>query len=394
MAVATLFRRFFQVSFFEVSIWCAAAILPAAPARAITIASGNVQTMDVVDTNPSDSSYLTTDGASMSGVVMIYVAGMGSCTGALLGDGTSILTAGHCVDHGTVAAPSAITIYFEGPGGLNLSNPYTATSIAVDPGFNGNSYNTSGFTGGQDLAVIQLNALAPASATEYQLDMEPATLGANTVLDGFGYCGTGMTGYETSGCTDVLRAGENDFGTTANLLSSATGDPFIENGSSNELIGQFYDSSDPSTNALRCSTSNTTGCTSSPYSPSDEVDISPGDSGGPALQDVGGTWEIVGVNDIIDCVNLINGDCAVPPSEYSSTNNSSFGQLFGDTSVVGIGNENLNFIETQIAPEPGTISLMLGALLASLLLRMRRSEAAPAEIPARQRRMRWRQYRG
>jgi hypothetical protein len=384
-----LSRGLFQVSFFQVSLWCAAAVLLAAPAQAITIGSGNVQTMDVVDTNPSDSSYLTTDGASMSGVVMIFIAGIGTCTGALLGDGTSILTAGHCVDQGTVVAPSAITIYFEGPGGLNVSNPYTATSIAVDPGFNGSNYETSGYTGGQDLAVIQLNALAPASATEYQLDMEPATLGANTVLDGFGACGTGMTGYETSGCAGgTLRAGENDFGTTANLLSSATGDPFIQNGSSNELIGQFYDSSDPSTNALRCSTSNTTGCTSSPYSPSDEVDIAPGDSGGPALQDVNGTWEIVGVNDIIDCANLFNGDCAMPPSEYFSTDNSSFGQLFGDTSVVGIDNENLNFIEAQTAPEPGTLSLMLGALLASLWLRMRRSEMAPAEIPARQGRIR------
>jgi hypothetical protein len=118
------------------------------------------------------------------------------------------------------------------------------------------------------------------------------------------------------------------------------------------------------------------------------VDIAPGDSGGPALQDVNGTWEIVGVNDILDCVNSFNGDCRMPPSEYSSTSNSSFGQLFGDTSVVGIDDENLNFIEAQIAPEPGTLSLMLGALLASLLLRMRRSQAAPAEIPARQRRTR------
>jgi hypothetical protein len=173
-----------------------------------------------------------------------------------------------------------------------------------------------------------------------------------------------------------------------------TQDPFLENGSSNELIGQFYDSSDMSTNALHCKSTNTTGCTSSPYSPSDEVDISPGDSGGPAFQIVNGTPEIVGVNDIIDCVNLITGDCSMPPSEYSSTTNSSFGQLFGDTSVVGIDNENLNFIEAQIAPEPGTLSLMLGALLASLLLRMRRSEAAPAGIPARQRLTRRRQDRG
>jgi hypothetical protein len=38
----------------------------------------------------------------------------------------------------------------------------------------------------------------------------------------------------------------------------------------------------------------------------------------------------------------------------------------------------LNFIDAQIAPEPGTLSLMLGALLASLWLRMRRMESTPA----------------
>jgi hypothetical protein len=70
--------------------------------------------------------------------------------------------------------------------------------------------------------------------------------------------------------------------------------------------------------------------------------------------------------------------CNTPPSEYSTTIDSSFGQLYAATSVLGYRDENLNFIDAQIAPEPGTLSLMLGALLASLWLRMRRMESTPA----------------
>ena len=394
MAVAVISQRLFRVL-----IWFAAVVLPATPGWAITIAGGDPGTTDVVDTNSSDPNYLMADGVSMSGVVVIYIAGFGGCTGALLGDGTSILTAGHCVlpTNGVPVPPSAITIYFQGPGGLNVSNPYTATSIAVDPGFNGNN-NTSG----QDLAVIQLNALAPASATEYQLDMEPAALGTNTVLDGYGIGGTGVSGDCPTQTVDsnnqpippcpvaypfgTLRAGENDFGVLGNQDGLGW--------SSNLLVGQFYDSGDSATNALNCLSSNIFGCTSNPYSPSDEVDLSFGDSGGPAFQMVDGVPEIVGVNDLIGCEGTAT-ICNTPPSEYSTTIDSSFGQLYAATSVLGYRDENLNFIEAQIAPEPSTLSLMLGALLASLLLRMRwlrmrRMESTPAEISPRQRRaLRW-----
>ena len=157
--------------------------------------------------------------------------------------------------------------------------------------------------------MITLNALAPASATAYQLDMEPATLGFAEVLDGYGFSGTGVDGY--SGSLGSLQAGENEFLETGNQYQSGW--------SSNLLIGQFYDSTDTATNALNCSTKNHSGCKFSPFSASDEVDISPGDSGGPAFEDVGGTYEIVGVNDFDACITSNGTTCNMPPAEWSQT---------------------------------------------------------------------------
>ena len=104
---------------------------------------------------------------------------------------------------------------------------------------------------------------------------------------------------------------------------------------------------------------------SNPYtSRFDEVDIAPGDSGGPSFYD----GEIVGVHDLDVCfVNTQNSSiCATPPS-LSTSNNSYFGEMYADTSVY----PNLNWIQAQEAPEPRTLSLMLGALVASLMLRAR-----------------------
>ncbi len=323
--------------------YLAVAALLAPSAGAITITPGD----STATINTSDPTFLGADqssAANLSGVVEIFIAGIGGCSGALLADGSSILTAGHCVDSGTPVSASAITIYFPGD-----ATPYTALSVAVDPGFNG-----SNSTDGEDLAVIQLTQPAPSTAIGYQLDLASATLGSPDVLDGYGLSGTGVTG--DTGGFGTLQAGENEFDTTGTTLGL----------SSNLLVGQFYDSTDTFTNALNCPSIY---CKYSPFSAVDEVDISPGDSGGPAFQDVNGTFQIVGVNDLSLCLG--SGGCTIPPSEYSSTLNSSFGQLFADTSVLGTDDENLDFIEDQIAPEPGTLCLMAGALLAALLLRRR-----------------------
>src|SRR5208283_6194790 len=94
-----------------------------------------------------------------------------------------------------------------------------------------------------------------------------------------------------------------------------------------------------------------------PYSSTDEVDIAPGDSGGPTFYD----GEIIGVHDIGICQGT--SSCNTPPS-VGATLDSFFGEMYGDTSVAA----NATWIDQQEVPEPVTSGLLgLGlAVLAAL----------------------------
>jgi hypothetical protein len=249
-----------------------------------------------------------------------------------------VLTAGHCVGpafgagfynspHVTFLPP---TNTGGNSGGLNVQN---ISSIAVDPSWTGDS------TLGNDLAVIHLSQAAPSYATRYSLYTGltlPTT--SPVLLAGFGLTGTGATG--GVGNFGYLEAGTNEYATT--------GVNPLFGWSSNLLIGQFYDVHDPSTNALNLL---------NPYHSIDEVIIAHGDSGGPTFYN----GQIIGVHDLGICLSAQNSNiCSVPPS-VSTDLNSYYGQLWADVSVTG----NAAFIDSQLAPEPGSaVLLMLGLSLA------------------------------
>jgi hypothetical protein len=168
------------------------------------------------------------------------------------------------------------------------------------------------------------------------------------VIAGYGYGGTGDTGANSSAYPfGTLRAGENEY--------EGNGQQYFD-WSSSLLIGQFYESGVPSTNALSVT---------NPYSSTDEVDIAHGDSGGPTFSN----GEIIGVHDLVICSTTKSdpNDCAVPPS-VNSANNSYFGEMFADTSVA----DNLAFIEGAEAPEPGTGALLFCAMASAAWLRLRK----------------------
>ncbi len=98
-----------------------------------------------------------------------------------------------------------------------------------------------------------------------------------------------------------------------------------------------------------------------PYSGYDEVDISHGDSGGPSFYD----GELIGVHDLGICFG--SSSCDEPPA-VNASNNSFFGDLFGDVSVPA----NATWIQAQeTTPEP--LSFLLVALgLGGLAWRRRR----------------------
>ena len=304
-----------------------------APAHAIVVAGTDPNAQRVVGSNDIFQNF------DLSGVVMV-ITNHGSCTGALLSDGVSILTAGHC------AAPAFGQPLYTGPdikfmGPLN-NGPGTGgyidaavAAVLVNPGWDGD------LTHGGDLAIMQLAAPAPGFASRYSLYTGLPTFPTNALLiAGFGYGGTGTTGADSINfpIDGSLRAGNNIY----------AGDGTIRGYSPNVFLGQFYDATHPSSNALGLV---------SPYSSSMEVDIAPGDSGGPTFYN----GQIVGVHDFVDCMPDPTNHtlCKVPPSNTTSVG-SFFGQLFGDTSVPG----NAAWIASQelSVPEPATACLLIAGL--------------------------------
>jgi hypothetical protein len=315
--------------------------------HAIVVASGNPNSASVVVGYGE-----VVDGVNLSGVVALVTNTGYGCSGSLLSDGFSILTAAHCVTEPTV--PSSVTVYFQGPSGFVS---YTSTKYLVDPGWTGNPTN------GSDLAIIRLSHAAPSFDTRYSLFTGIPT-NSPILMVGYGYGGTGTTGacpyylYEPT-CNQegpngsyypfgTLRQGANRY----DYLGSALG------WSANLLVGDF-DNGTTTNNAL--------GSTDSDIP--NEVDISPGDSGGPSFYD----GMLIGIHDLVGCFSDPNNpsNCAVPPTgpSLSTSNDSYFGQIFADTSDSAYA----SWIESEEVPEPSSCSLVLLGLAVAGLLRSRAS---------------------
>jgi hypothetical protein len=126
----------------------------AAPSSAVVIGYGDPQSSNIVVTSGT-----VADGVALNGEVWIEFPN-GSCSGSLLSDGTSILTAAHCVDppinsnepgSGLVGIVSSAAVFFNtgvGGCGIEINNstlttnycypPYIVTDVAdffVDPNY-------------------------------------------------------------------------------------------------------------------------------------------------------------------------------------------------------------------------------------------------------------------
>ncbi len=302
----------------------------AASAHAITVAGSD----------PNSSAYVVTPGSygnAYSGVAELTLVrpdlGTGvveGCSGALLSDGISVLTAAHCLTDSTGAEKaSSAAITFNGAGGPVTSQ---SSSFFVNPLYNGSSMSP------YDVAIVKLSAPAPASVTRYSLYVGN-TLDQVITLAGYGLGGTGTTGYNGADFPlGTLRIGQNDY--TANLGPS-------------ELLYDFNNgqrSTDAFGSVLGPAFANTGLGTAAAM-------MAPGDSGGPSF--ING--QIAGVHSYVYCFSGFAG-CGSSPSNA----NSSFGNFAADASV----QYNAAFLQSEVAttaPEPST-ALLLGLALVGIAL--------------------------
>ncbi len=288
------------------------------------------------------------------GLLMQTTLGGFVCSGTLLPDRQSILTAAHCVSDGAgTANPLSTTVFFQPPAGLSptasIYNNPAATAIQVTDYF-----VNAGYTGEvidqNDIAVLRLAAPAPDWAISHGIYTEGNLTGADFTVAGYGNRGTlngtpgGTTGRLRTGdnmydyawgnaafggfFTDVVD-GENFFG-TAEIAFSYVSD--FDNGlAANDQAGLIA-AAVGAGNAF-----NDLGRGDR------EVGVAGGDSGGPNF--INGL--ISGVNSYGVSFGTVFGDCVAGLQ-------SSCGEFSGYVPTY----IHADFINAALVPEPGTYLLM------------------------------------
>lgn len=146
--------------------------------------------------NGGDSRYLA-QGQAYSGVVGLLINwgndSYSSCSGTLLSDRRSILTAGHCTaDDGGKSVPVSTTVYFDNGSSpdANIFEDAIAgnVQIAVSNTTTHPDYTTS-VLDQNDIAVLTLAELAPDWATSYELYESSALQGLTHNSVGYGLRG-------------------------------------------------------------------------------------------------------------------------------------------------------------------------------------------------------------
>ena len=306
------------------------------------------------------------------------------CSGSLLNDGMSILTAGHCVSDGfNTANPISTTVFFQPPGGLGAGTRIESSGLPnggaetrqvgqyfVNPGYTGNVIDHN------DVAVLRLTAPAPAHATSYGLYTTNDLTGQNFTFNGYGRLGDGATG--NNNFTSRLRNGDNKydyalgnaaFGTN---WAAALGEPFAQ--IQHSTISDFDNGL--AANDTTCTVSqdaSLAGAAGAVFCDlgrgAREAGVSGGDSGGPSF-----------INGMISSITSYGlsfgpefGDVgpACLPDPAPSCVNSSFGEFSGYVPVW----LHADFINAAMVPEPGTYALMgLGLVGVAGLARRRRRQ--------------------
>jgi len=306
-------------------------------------------------------------------LIMDYGAdGSFICSGSLLADRRSILTAAHCVANGaTLTKPLSTTAYFYGGpndrffddvSGLDPVTVVNVGQIFVNPGYTGQVVDQN------DIAVLRLSTPAPAFAMSYMFHTGSTLVGEDYNVAGYGARGPNGNIGATFG-PGRRRQGDNrydyEFGDAAfngffTDRDAVTGLAFWDDSGfpaadySRSILSDFDNGL--VLNDFSCNLGNLFGGSAAQFCDLGrgftEVSTAGGDSGGPQF------WIDGSGNMMVSSVTSF-GFGSTDLGDVDDIPNSTFGEGNGfvPTSI------HVDFITASMVPEPGTYGMMALGLL-------------------------------